>query len=372
MNRNGTLLDSGISKLTYYNEIPRTSDLLKSTEFTINTSPNLLISNFFIAPPTIRFDNMVEEAIFELNNLVTRQMDVPNPDDIINLSIEENGKKYANAKVNNEFQEYLQQKKFTGELIKAAANLNSSTIDPFSRTILSEEGIFFYLAYRSIEGNKIKDSEGIVSNILDSLGLIKSFINTSLVDKVVVKENLNVSDEEVKKLKKAISNKRISYFQGSPEKVIVKLIDDLKSGGSLYVIVIEFLNSGKVKLPRITNKDALAQKMVDYLIRIGYNEDLGDDDGDQPNAQDNNEEQGEPDDFEVIEGVGKVTKGKFFEAGITSFKHLAKYDVAGLKKKIKNPQVHIKYAEIIEQAKLISEGRFEDLVQLQKKLNKRQ
>lgn len=380
MNKNEILLNSRNNKfssskrLSYYNEIPRTSDLLKSAEFSINNSKDLLISKFFIAPSTMRLDDMVEEAIFELNRTIST-MKLPKEGDLRDKSIQENFDSILNSKVRNEFEVFISTNGHTGVLSKVASSINNSTIDQLSRAMLSEEGILFYLAVRAIRDNKITDADGVGANILESLGIVKSHINIQLVDKVIKKENLSVTDKERRVLKNSISEKHISYFPGNAEQTIVKLVDDLKAGGKLYAMVTRFLNSGKVNLDRNTNKAELAQKMVDYLIKLGYNEDYEDDQypsNDPPNnSTTENEDIQEADEFESIEGVGKVTKKELLEVGIKSFSHLASFDVEGLKLRLKNPKPLIKYDEIIEQAKLISKGKFKDLLKYQDELNKR-
>lgn len=377
MNNNGQLLDfknnklSGIKKLSYYDEIPRTSDLLKSAEFSFNNSTNLLISNFFIAPSSIRLDEMVEESIFELNTLLTKKMKLPSENDLRDNSVQENIDKYHSAEKLNVFHDFIRSEGHTGVLSKVASSINNSTIDQLSRAILSEEGVFFYLACRAVKGYKILDADGIGANIFESLNIVKSFINAQLVDKVIRKENLNVSDNDRNKLKKAIAEKRLSYFPGNPVKTIVKLVNELKSGGSLFELVLNFLNSGKVNLDRNTNKMVLAQRMVDYLLKLGFNEDYQDNQNQPHNHQEPIQEVKDADEFEAIEGVGKVTKKEFIDAGIMSFSQLASFDSDSLKKKLKNPKIHIKYDEIIEQAKLISQGKFKDLLKYQDELNKR-
>ncbi|MBC9794789.1 hypothetical protein [Sinomicrobium weinanense] len=377
MTINGILTKGKVSNLTYYNEIPRTSDLLKSAEFSVKLSSDLVISNYYIAPATVKFDSMVEESIYEINQTIYNYLLVPEEkQDILNLTLEEYiGKYKSEAKVVNLFKDDLQKKGFSGELIKVASNINASNLNQLTRALLSEEGIFFYLAYRAVIGNDIKDAEGIAANIMDALGLIKSFINIKLVDKVIAKENLNVSESEVQKIKGYLSNKTISYASGSPEKTIVGLIDDFKAGGNLYTMVRDFLTSGKVDLPRNVNIDALIQKMVNYLLKIGYNyeeNETGPVPGETDDNSDGSVEIVVPDDFRsAIEGVGDALNRRLTESGITTFSHLASFNNETLKVEM-GLEGNFNYDNIIEQAKLIATGKFKELVKLQDKLYKRQ
>lgn len=330
MSRNGMLLDSRINKnsslkkLSYYNEIPRTRDLLKSAEFSINNSSNLLISNFFIAPSTMRYDDMVEESIFELNSTLTNNMKLPEADDFLNNSIEANIEKYGVSKtcdhssVNYQkmrkaetsivFHDFIMSEGHTGVLTKVSSSINNSTIDQLSRAILSEEAIFFYLACRAVIGFKILDADGISANIFESLDLVKAFINTQLVDKVIANENLNVSEDEKILLKNSIAEKHLSYFPGNPKSIILNLIDDLKSGGEHFVWVMNFLNSGKVNLDRNTNKVVLAQKMVDYLLKLGYNYKPDTDPNSSKDASEDNQNPQEQAAFESFGSESAKTK----------------------------------------------------------------
>lgn len=372
MNKNGIFSNSRTSKLpslnnlTYYSQIPRTSDLLKSSQFSFDNANSLLISNFFISPSTMRFDDLVEETIFELNKIITQKMKVAEKEDLLNKSIQE-VLSLVN-KDNKQLKEFITSEGHTGVITKVASDINSSTIDQLTRAILSEEGIFLYLACRSIIGFEILDYEGISSNIFESVDLVKSYINIQLVDKIIKKENLDVSEKEVEILKEKIENTRISYFPGSPENTVVDLIDDLKSGGKLYFLVMKFLNSGKVTLDRGTDKESLAQKMVDYLLNLGYNEDF-EEDNEKNDPQEENPLV--PAEFEAIEGVGSVIKKELIEVGIMSFSHLASFSEASLKKRLKKPRANVNYGQILEQAKFIAKGQFKELLAYQDKLNKR-
>ncbi|OEK08219.1 hypothetical protein A8C32_01785 [Flavivirga aquatica] len=349
---------------TYYKKIDRTSDLLQSVSASTISTFNLLASNYFIAPSSVTFDDMVEEAIYELNTLVTK-MDPPSKVDIITESILQNGIDNSSNK-KHAIKAYLEKEKYTGVLVKVASKLNASRLDAFSRAVLSEEGVFFYLAYRAIIGHEVKDVAGISAKILDALGVVKSYINVALVGKVIASENLNVFGKEKTAIENHFSDREIGYNSGQPQKTISDYIDKIKSGGSLYKLVMDFITSGKVDLKRGTNKDVLAQKMVDYLTRIGYvhNENT------TPPTQ--NPDQGGSeiaDDFDkAIKGIGPKNNKKFEAAGIIRFHQLAKHDNISLKKALGEENSVFDYSNIIEQARLISESKFEELIALQKKI----
>ena len=345
---------------TYYPKIDRTSDLLRTASSSTKTTFSLLTSNYYIAPSSVTFDAMVEEAIYELNILVVT-MDPPSKVDIITSGILENGEEYSSNK-KNAIKAFLEKEKQTGVLVKVASKLNASRLDAFSRAILSEEGIFFYLAYRAIVGHEVKDASGISAKILDALGVVKSYINAVLVGKVIASENLNVSDKEKTRVQNYFSDREISYNSGEPIKVIADYIDNIKSSGSLYQLVIDFINSDKVDLKRGTDKDALAQKMVNYLVKIGYVHK-----GENADANPILKNDEEADDFDkAIKGIGPKYNKKFEKAGIIRFHQLAKYKNASLKKALGEESSVFDYTNIIEQARLISESKFEELIALQK------
>ncbi|WAC02666.1 hypothetical protein N7U66_02995 [Lacinutrix neustonica] len=50
---------------------------------------------------------------------------------------------------------------------------------------------------------------------------------------------------------------------------------------------MNFLNSGKVTLDRATNKESLAKKMVDYLLKLGYNEEFNHEEEDNTTQEEN-------------------------------------------------------------------------------------
>lgn len=368
MIKNGTFKNVISSKSvapTYYQQIDRTSDLLRTASSSTQSTFSLLTSNYYIAPSSVTFDDMVEEAIYELNSVVTK-MTPPSKVDIITNSILDNSVKYPSNRA-NDIKAYLEKETYTGILVKVASELNASRLDAFSRAILSEEGIFFYLAYRSIIGHEVVDESGISTKMLDALGIVKSYINVSLVSKIIASENLNVSANEKTHVENYFSNREISYSSGEPEKVIVDYIDKIKSNGSLYRLVVEFINSDKVELKRDVDKDALAQKMVNYLVSIGYVH--------QEEEASTNEKVANggsnviADDFDnAIKGIGPKNEKKFKDAGIFRFYQLAKHDNQSLKTLLGEQTSTIDYSNIIEQAKLISESKFEELIALQKKI----
>lgn len=415
MIRNGTFKKPGIKNLSYYEPIPRTSDLLKKSSTTCGDG-DLLISNFYIAPPTIRYDDLVEEILFELSTVLGKEFcekveidpkKAKDPkkhieyllkDEVVTRSIEQIIHRFQVQKCKKDFfKNWLLENGHTGELIKVASDLNASTMDPFARSVLSEENIFFYLAYRAVAGNGISDAKGIAANLLDSLGLVKSFINTNLVPKVIEKENLNVSEAEIAKLKDMVRNRSICYFPGDPTRTIVDLIEDLKKGGRYFVLVDNYLNDqDKVTLPKGVDKVSLRKKMVDYLLKNGYKlpgpsippppssggGSSGVGVGTGPTASGGGAGSPSitagsgsptfiPDNFQIIENVGPETDQKFKEAGILTFCQLAEIEVEELLKKLKDPRTSIKYDTIIKQAKMICEGNLPKLVAYQKELNKR-
>ncbi len=362
--RSNKLKLSGLGSLTYYPEITRTRDLLKSAEFSVNATTDLQISKFYIAPATIRFDNHVEEALFKLNKVLTTGIDKPSSNDILNMSIQGIINEYKDEEANNNLRNHLITEGHTGKLIKVASSLNASRMDQLTRAILSEEGIFFYLAYKAIIGHDIqKDAKGIGTNILESLGVIKSHINAQLVDKVIDKELLDVPEEDRKILRDAISEKRISYFPGAPSKAVRQLVAELKPVGKLQKLVMNFLNSGRVKLPKNTNKTELAQKMVNYLLKIGYNEDFVE--VINPPINDPQDPGGaQVEDLEAIKGIGPGAKTALVTAGITSFSALAKLEEDKLKEILKDVQGGFDYPFIIEQANLVADGKLKQFIEL--------
>lgn len=375
MTENGTIKSLISSKSeptpTYYKKIDRTSDLLRTASTSTKSTFSLLSSNYYIAPSSASFDEMVEEAIYELNIKVVK-MAPPSNVDIITKSIQENSIAYPSS-TNNNIKSYLEKESYTGVLVKVASQLNASRLDGFSRAVLSEEGIFFYLAYRSIVGHEVTDESGIATKMLDALVIVKSYINAALVGKVIASENLSVTDKERLRIQQYFSNREISYNPGDPEVAISEFIDKIKSSGSLYRLVYEFVYSDKVNLKRDVDKEALIHKMVEYLNKLGYvykpegnNNDNGKVVGGGQNPTNTNELE---DDFDnAIKGIGPKNQQKFFAAGIKRFYQLAKYDSNSLKEALGEKGSTFDYSNIIEQAKLISESKFEELIALQKKI----
>ena len=365
MIKNGTfkkVIGSKPMVSTYYKKIDRTRDLLKTASVATKKSFTLLASNYYIAPSSVTFDDMVEEAIYELNLLVTK-MDPPSSDDILNNSILANSIKYStNAK--NAIQGYLEKEKHTGVLVKVASELNASKLDALSRAILSEEGIFLYLSYRSIVGHEVTDSSGIASKVLSAINIVKSYINMSLVSKVIRKENLSVTDNERTHVERHFADTEIDYYPGEPSEVITDYIDRIKDSGSLYRMVMDFLTSNKVELPRGTDVDVLAEKMVNYLNSIGYVYQANN--GGPSNDGGGSATNGQPDDFDTaIKGVGPKNSDKFKEAGIKRFYQLAGFTNESLKERLGEQDSAVDYSNVIRQAQLIAESKFQELIELQ-------
>ncbi len=364
---------------TYYDKITRTSDLLLGSGKLAVPGRTLVPPSYYIAPATTSFDDMVKEALYELNTALSKKMVLPDANTIVSSSIKnllENSENTSNS-TKETFQSFLQKSGYSGPLIKVASEINTSRVDAFIRTALSNLGIFFFLAYRTIEGNGIKDTSGIATNIMESIGLVQSYVNTKLISKVIKNENLNVTQTEVTKMENYFKNREIDYTPGKPTQIIEAFFVSLKEGGSLFGLVRDFVNSDKVKLPRDINKDELIKKMVDYLVNIGYvyDENISQDDNllksgllpDAGNTFDNTM----VDDFDgAIEGVGAAIQKRFVKAGIKRFAHLASLDNNKLKTLLNDKGI-TDYTDIIKQAKFIADSKFEELIAFQKNLNKK-
>ena len=74
--------------------------------------------------------------------------------------------------------------------------------------------------------------------------------------------------------------------------------------------------------------------------------------------------------LEVLKGVGPVTKKDLISVGLTTYSAIARYDVAGLKKRLKKPRANVIWPNSLE-AKLIAKGKFKNYLAYQDKLNKR-
>lgn len=367
MIRNGTLNKAGAKKLNYYDPIPRTSDLLKKNSC---GDDDLIISNYYIAPATVRFDDLVEEIIYHLNLKLTKHIRLPKGEDIATKSIEEIINKYSKPGTTGEIQQWLESNGHTGNLSKVASKFNHSALAQITRAILSEEGIFLYLSYKAVEGHDIKDTAGIGANVLNSLGLVKSYININLVDKVVEKENLNVSEKEKDKLKKMVENRSMCYLPGDPVKSIVGLIEELKNGGDWFDKVDEFLKGEKVKLPKGTDVAALNKKMIKYLLVKGIK--LPDSDPSIPAPIPDPKPDHTPEDFTVIENVGPDTDKMLKKYGIYTYAQLAQFkDRSAILKAFPDFPTAIRWDTIIKQAQLIYNGKWKELIAYQDELNRR-
>jgi|GEM_PF-3615538 len=374
----GGKLGSQSLSTRYYPKIDRTSDLLLGSGHTLTTKgSSLMLPNYYIAPASVRFDGMVEEALSELNTVISAKMTLPTGQLIISHTIREvlEGAAAIKGGVTDTFQNYLQKAGYSGVLIKIASDINTSRVDSFIRTALSKLGIFFYLAYRTMEGYEIKDASGVATHIMESIGLVQSYVNATLVDKVIKYNNLNATPEEIQKIKNYFDNREIDYSPGKPSEIIEAFFVTLKEGGSLFGLVRSFVYSNKVKLPTDVNKDELVKKMVSYLLDIGYVYETN-------VSQDVNLEKilggsngvSNPfpaDDFAgAIEGVGPAIQKRFLDAGIRRFVHLASLNNESLRAKLGDKGI-TDYTDIITQARLIAESKFEALIALQQKLNKK-
>jgi len=320
---------------------------------------------------------MVDDTLYELNKAISAKMILPPGDVVISKSIAQvlEGPSETKGGAVDSFQNHLQKAGYSGTLIKVASDINASRVDSFIRNALSHQGIFFYLAYRTIVGNEITDTSGIATNMMESIGLVQSYVNTVLVDKVIASENLNATTGQIEKIKRYFENREIDYSPGKPSFIIEEFFVSLVEGGSLIGLVRSFVNSDRVKLPRDVNKDDLIQRMVDYLIGIGYvhqvegtNDSPSEKSGPPMDTGDTGTTQ--TDNLEAIEGIGPATQKRMVTAGIRRYAHLAELSNEELKQKLGDKGIK-SYSEIIEQAQLIASGKFEQLVALQKKLNKK-
>jgi hypothetical protein len=140
-------------------------------------------------------------------------------------------------------------------------------------------------------------------------------------------------------------------------------VAELKPVGKLQKLVMNFLNSGRVKLPKNTNKTELAQKMVNYLLKIGYNEDFVEV-GIPPKNDPQDPVEVQVEDLEVIKGLGEKAKTTLVAAGITTFSALAKLAEDKLKDILQDVQGGFDCAAIIEQAELVAAGKFKKFIEL--------
>lgn len=343
----------------YYSKIKNIKDLSLNNLTTVNLG-SIYKPNYYIAAPKVNYDATVEEVIKNLEYLIDKRIEVPLTEDILSFSLQEIVGKYKKDSVDENIKSFLLKEGYSGDLIKVSQDINKSRIDSVTRKILSNENIFFFLAFKTIQGNGITDVKGISTNIIDSVGLIKSYINTEIVDKIITNSSLDVSGSEKAKIKRELKNKSISYLNGEPRKVVLDRIKKIKSGGSLYDVVLKFINDGKVKLPNNVNKNTIVQKMVDYLLQLGYT--TGETNETEEIAPD------KPDDFaKSIDGIGGVINDALVNAGIVRFYQLASYSAQDLKSKLKLQTTSTDFEYIIKQAECIAEGRFDDLIELQNK-----
>ena len=259
----------------YYQEIPKLDDL--ATTVLRTKKSKIVLQQIRIQSSRIPLDELVERCLEDLSQQLFKLNVAPAKDDIISKTVTEI---VTTDNLGNNAQKILkkelQRLGHTGKLVQATKKLNSSGLSNTDRQILSKEGILFYTTYRAVIGFETLDTAGINTNILDSLGKVKSHINQVLVDKVIEQLNLEVSDAERQDLKEILSERVISYEKGEVERAILVEFEKIKSAGSLIDLVIDFLNSDEVELPFDADINQIAEKMVQYLVDIGYDPERAD------------------------------------------------------------------------------------------------
>ncbi len=344
----------------YYGAIPRLGDTRNIN--LINFVPiDITPSNFHIASAHAKYDNMVAEIIDNLNTKLKQPIHVTTDNilgDLEALIASSEGDKIK-------FKAVLLKDGNTAVLTKVASRINTTSIAQSARAVLSKEGIFFYLAYRAIKGNDITDVEGIISQLLKSVSVIKTYINRELVNIVISNEGLSIDNEKLSNLKDVLQYQQFSYERGAPTRYIVKAVKDLKSTGDLPTMVLNFLDENQHSFSRDMNKRELANRMLKYLRGIGY----------KPQKTSFQRTDSYPtvvkpnklDKLHFIEGIGEKNEEALHNAGIYTFNAIANLEEEELEniKGITLIQANAKY--IIEQALLITQAEFDKLKKLQEK-----
>lgn len=255
--------------LTFYPNLERIGDLanVNSAETGLLINPNQIQ----ISPSRNLLDPLAISALEELSNGLNSLKAAPSRTNVLQLEIGELIlEDQLEAAPNYLLRAKLEQEGFTGELVQASRRLNTSLSD-FNRQILSREGLFFYLAYRVIIGLEVSDVDGIISNMLSAIDVLRAYLNKDLVDRVIEDQSLEIDEAERVQLKDWLSDRAFSYAPGQIIPAVLREFDQLKKGMGLWTMVMTFLNSGEVKLPYGADKEKIAKAMIEYLLDLGYN-----------------------------------------------------------------------------------------------------
>ncbi|MEM9820547.1 MAG: hypothetical protein AAF985_05725, partial [Bacteroidota bacterium] len=384
--------------LSYYPRIERIGDL--ADIHTIKEGAPINQPEIRITPSRTPLDFLVLRSLDDLSSALNH-INKPTEDDIVKMDIQTLLQEYKSDESGQEvLKNVLEQAGFTGKLVQASKRLNTS-LSNVNRHIFSREGLLFYTAFRAIEGLKVEDVDGIITNMMASLEKIKAFINVDLVNRVIEEQHLDVSETELVAVQTKVAQQALPYAPGLVVPAILREVENIKRGGDLFDLVYAFLDSKEVQLPYGTDKSAVAAKMVNYLVEIGFQPQPADEvslsvklaidsaktdvEGQIKVLREVMEKQqtgmkeqlvkmqtqyealvkevnelkkqnlvGDP--LERIKGMDTFSKLKLFDEGIKTFKALSKLKDEELGKVLPTIPYGYTYADLILQAKLIVSG----------------
>lgn len=263
LNTNGT---SGL----FYQPIKPTGDLIAASKLKRRNGERL--SELHIAPPSTRLGSLPTVILDRLNASLIL-VGAPGADEIVRKEIEDLLSAYGggNPAARNVLQAALEQKELTGVLNAAARKLNHARLDPVDRAMLSRPNIAMYAFFRAAIGMQVSDIDGIITNVLSSLGKVRSYVNRRLVSEVLDRSNLQADPVEVRTLQDRLAGRTLSFEGDEATRTILDEYRHVKGNAELIDAVNTFLSSGIVAVPDAVNRDHLVREMISYLGRSGFN-----------------------------------------------------------------------------------------------------
>jgi predicted flap endonuclease-1-like 5' DNA nuclease len=373
-----TTVNFGLGNRFVYNRpINRSGDLLNKNILQLVQAGQLFQRSFYIRPPR---EKMNRHAVAIAEQLAAQLSGIDSQEGlgslVRRLTVEELLEQTTSDNDENALLEGIQQSPTAGELLTATNRLNTKMLPPTDRFLLSLEGIYAYVLFLLNQGFGMSDEEVILTNIVPNLQRIKQYINVRLVQKIIEDRHLDAEDE-LPLVQERIKNRNLSYQGNQIERIVLKEFEEVSQGGPLIQDVINFLDTNEVPIPENISREQLIEAMVKFLSDLGIEDlpdaDQGDDAGDPDPGAGDDPDVGPvrpvpADNFEeAIKGIGEDKTEKLYAAGIRTFSQLAALTVSELGAII-TAQSGYTLDNYIDQAALISQGKFEELLSLKDNL----
>lgn len=231
------------------------------------------VSDFYVAPPTVRMDELVEKVIKDkltekLSNLKPEEADADEDslENFLNISVPPNS--------TPTMKDRLVGKGLTARISKVSQRIRKSNVEHTTRWLLSFEPIYVYLLFKAVYADKVEDEDGIFSRVLAGEAKIRQFLSTPIVETVLETKRIDAKND-LDKIAGRLVSANMPYLSGQVEPFVLNLVEEVSTYGKLPELVDKFFSSQKKEIDPGRGTPQVKALMVQYLDDIGLRVDPG-------------------------------------------------------------------------------------------------